>query len=213
VEWLSALARARRQPWRPPKFLQKNFKVVAIAESFSLEDGYSVYAGVLARRDGTIEDVALALARLGGVDGTRAAMEILDALMKPDASMIMLDGCIVSFYNWIDGEALWRKYGKPVACYVFEEPEGRVEDAVRKLFSDWEVRLEAYRRLGQPTPYYTQSGYRIYIRSWGIDPTGAGRAAEACAKFGKVPEPLRSAKIIASGARRFLRGARAPAAG
>jgi endonuclease V-like protein UPF0215 family len=43
------------------------------------------------------------------------------------------------------------------------------------------------------------------VRSWGIDPVDAGKAAEACMRFGKVPEPLRVAKIVASGVRRFYK--------
>ncbi len=178
---------------------------MAIAESFQLSDGYSVYAGVRARRDGVVEDAAFALAKIGGTDGTSAASKILEALLSRDVSLVMLDGCIVSFYNWVDGEALYAKFKKPVACYVFEEPEGRVEEAVRKLFTDWEVRIEAIKKLGPPTVYYTKSGYKIYIRAWGIDPVDAGRAAEYCTGFGKIPEPLRVAKIIAGAARQFLK--------
>ncbi len=179
--------------------------MAAIAESFTLSDGYSVYAGVLARRDGAVEDAAFALATLGGTDGTEAASKILDTLLRPDVAMVMLDGCVVSFYNWIDGEELWRRYGRPVACYVFEEPEGRVEDAVKRLFPDWQARIEALKRLGSPVPYYTKTGYKIYVRSWGIDPVDAGKAAEVCTRFGKVPEPLRVAKIMAAGTRQFLK--------
>ncbi len=157
-----------------------------------------------ARRDGTLEDVAVDMAKLGGVDGTAAAMRILDKLLKPDISIVMLDGCVVSFYNWIDGEALWLKYGKPVACYVFENPAGRVEDAVRKLFADWERRVEAYRRLGVPTRHNTKWGY-IYVRSWGIDPHDAGVAAQVLMKHGKLPEPIRVAKIVARGVRQFFK--------
>ncbi len=195
----------RSSPISYPRYLSKNFKVVAIAESFRLEDGESVYVGVRARRDGVVEDVAFAKAKVGGRDGTEAAARILGAVLKRDVSLVMLDGCIVSFYNWIDGEALYTRFQKPVACYVFEEPEGRVEEAVKKLFPDWEERLEAIRRLGPPTLYYTRDGFKIYVRSWGIDPIDAGKAAEACMKFGKMPEPLRIAKIIASGARQFLK--------
>jgi endonuclease V-like protein UPF0215 family len=190
-------------PSSSPGFLQKNFKVVAIAESFKLDDKHSIYAGVLARRDGAVEEFVFDVATVGGVDGTDAALRILNALLRPDVAMVMLDGCVVSFYNWVDGEVLWRRGGKPVACYVFEEPEGRVEDAVKKLFPDWEARLEALRKLGPPIPYYTKTGYRIYIRAWGLDPVDAGRAAEACMKFGKWPEPIRVAKAVASGVRRF----------
>lgn len=207
--WAPLVRPRRGPPAEPQRLLQKNFKVVAVAESFVLQDGYSVYAGVLARRDGVVEEVALDLATLGGTDGTEAASRILEALLRPDVAMVMLDGCVVSFYNWIDGEALWRRFGRPVACYIFEEPEGRVEEAARKLFMDWERRVEAFRRLGQPVPYYTRGGYRIYVRSWGMDPADAGKAAELCTKFGKMPEPIRVAKIIAGGARKFLKNARA----
>ncbi|MFN7105028.1 MAG: DUF99 family protein [Pyrobaculum sp.] len=171
---------------------------MAIAESFKLEDGVSIYAGVLTRRDGVVEEVALDMAKLGGVDGTAAAMRILDKLLRPDVSMVMLDGCVVSFYNWIDGGALWQKYRKPVACYVFEE-------AAKKLFQDWQERVEAYRRLGLPTLYHSKRGYRLYVRAWGIDPRDAGRAAEVCTKFGKMPEPIRVAKLVAGGVRQFLK--------
>lgn len=201
--WVSLVRQKRSLSGSTPSFLQKNFKVVAIAESFRLDDKYSVYAGVLARRDGAVEEFAFDVATVGGVDGTDAALRILNALLRPDVAMVMLDGCVVSFYNWIDGEVLWRRGGKPVACYVFEEPEGRVEDAVKKLFPDWETRLEALRKLGPPIPYYTKAGYKIYIRAWGLDPIDAGKAAEACMKFGKWPEPIRVAKIVASGVRRF----------
>lgn len=152
-----------------------------------------------------VEDVAFTTATVGGVDGTEAATKILNNLARPDVSLIMLDGCVVSFYNWIDGETLWRRFGKPVACYVFEEPRGKVEDAVRKIFPDWPQRLEAIKKMGDPTPYYTKSGYKIYIRSWGIDPIDAGRAAEAMTKVGKIPEPIRIAKILAWNVREFLK--------
>ncbi|ABL88355.1 protein of unknown function DUF99 [Pyrobaculum islandicum DSM 4184] len=203
--WTSLVQPRRDTRVLLPRLLQKNFKVVAIAESFSLEDGYSIYAGVLARRDGVVEEVAFDIATLGGTDGTESVSRILKAVLRPDVGLVMLDGCVVSFYNWIDGEELWKRFRKPVACYVFEEPEGRVEEAVRKLFTDWEKRVEAYRRLGPPVPYYMRSGYKIYVRAWGIDPIDAGRAAELCTKFGKMPEPLRIAKIVASGARQFLK--------
>lgn len=194
----------RNSPTSYPKFLSKNFKVVAIAESFRFEDGFSVYAGVRATRDAVVEDAAFAVAKIGGKDGTGAAENIIAMLMRSDVSIIMLDGCIVSFYNWIDGEALYAKFQKPVACYVFEEPEGRVEEAVKKLFPDWPDRLKAIKKLGDPTPYWTKAGYRIYVRSWGIDPLYAGKAAELAMKLGKMPEPLRIARIMAAGARTLL---------
>ncbi|AFA40363.1 hypothetical protein Pogu_2336 [Pyrobaculum oguniense TE7] len=194
----------KNSPTSYPKFLSKNFKVVAIAESFRFEDGFSVYAGVRATRDAVVEDAAFAVAKIGGKDGTGAAENIIAMLMRPDVSILMLDGCIVSFYNWIDGEALYAKFQKPVACYVFEEPEGRVEEAVKKLFPDWPERLRAIERLGSPIPYYTKAGYKIYVRSWGIDPVYAGKAAELAMKLGKMPEPLRVARIMAAGARALL---------
>ncbi|MEL9990770.1 MAG: DUF99 family protein [Thermoproteus sp.] len=186
-------------------WLQKDFRVIGIAESFKLEEGRSIYAGVLMRRDGYVEAAAYSMAKLGGTDGTEAALIIAKSLKRPDVHMIMLDGCIVSFYNWIDGEVLWNETGLPTACYIFERPEGDVEAALRKLFpSDWQDRLAHISRLGRPVEYIYPDGGRIYIRAWGLAPKDAYRAALLTRRYGRRPEPLRVARILAGAAREFL---------
>lgn len=186
------------------KWLQKNFKAIAVAESFRLEDGYSVYAGVLARRDGYVEKAAYAVASLGGADGTEEAIRIVESLKRPDVHVVMLDGCIVSFYNWIDGEEIWRRTGLPTACYVFEKPEGNIKAALEKLFPDWQERWGNISRLGPVVEFAYPEGGRIFIRSWGFDPKDAYKAALAARRHGKRPEPLRIAQVMAEAARRFL---------
>jgi endonuclease V-like protein UPF0215 family len=186
------------------RWLQKNFKVIAIAESFKLEDGFAVYAGVLARRDGLVEKAAYELATLGGTDGTEKALRIARALNRPDVHMVMLGGCIVSYYNWIDGETIWRELGLPTACYLFEKPEGDVRAALEKLFPDWRERWENISRLGPSVEFAYPDGPKVYVRSWGLDPRDAYRAALLSRRYGKIPEPLRIAKTIAEAARVFL---------
>ena len=87
--WASLVRQRRRLPASSPRFLQKNFKTLAIAESFKVEDGFSVLAGVVARRDGTVEAVAVDTATVGGTDATEAAVRIAERLLKPDVSIIM----------------------------------------------------------------------------------------------------------------------------
>ncbi|AEA13099.1 hypothetical protein TUZN_1632 [Thermoproteus uzoniensis 768-20] len=186
-------------------WLQKNFRVIGIAESFRLGEGRSIYAGVLMRRDGYIEAVAYGEATLGGVDGTAAALTVVERLRRPDIHMVMLDGCIVSFYNWIDGEAIWMNTGLPTACYVFEKPEGDVEAAVKKLFPDGPSRWERISRLGRPVEFAYPDGGRLYVRSWGLPPGDAYRAALLTRRYGKRPEPLRVARLLASAMRETLR--------
>jgi endonuclease V-like protein UPF0215 family len=186
-------------------WLQKNFRVIGVAESFRLEEGRSIYAGVLARRDGYIEAVAYGSATLGGVDGTDAALAVVSKLRRPDVHMVMLDGCIVSFYNWIDGEVIWTSTGLPTACYVFERPEGDIEAAVKKLFPDWPSRLAHISRLGSPTEFVYPDGGRLYVRSWGLPPGDAYRAALLTRRYGRRPEPLRIARLLAHAMRETLR--------
>lgn len=185
-------------------WLQKNFRVVGIAESFRLADGRSIYAGVLMRRDGYIEAVAYSSATLGGNDGTHAALTIVNRLKRPDVHMVMLDGCIVSYYNWIDGESIWISAGLPTACYIFEKPEGDVRGAISKLFPDWQERWAHISKLGAPIEFVYPDGGRIYVRAWGLSPTDAFRAALLTRRHGKMPEPLRIAKLLASALREHI---------
>lgn len=185
-------------------WLQKNFRVVGIAESFKLADGRSVYAGVLMRRDGYMEAVAYGNATLGGTDGTDATLSIIRKLKRPDVHMVMLDGCIVSYYNWIDGESIWINAGLPTACYIFERPEGDVKAAISKLFPDWRNRWEYISKLGKPIEFVYPDGGRVYVRAWGLSPKDAFKAALLTRKYGKKPEPLRVAKLLASALREHI---------
>ncbi len=189
-------------------WLQKNFRVIGIAESFKLGEKYSIYAGVLMRRDGYIESVAYGYATLGGTDGTNTALTIVNKLKRPDVHMVMIDGCIVSYYNWIDGENIWINAGMPVACYIFEKPSGDVEKALRKLFPDWLDRWKHISKLGPPIEFVYPEGGRIYVRAWGLSPSEAFRAALLTRRHGKRPEPLRVARLLAGAFRETLAGSK-----
>ncbi|CCC82472.1 DUF99 family protein [Thermoproteus tenax] len=184
-------------------WLQKNFRTIAVAESFRLDEGYSIYAAVLARRDGYIESAAFGRAKLGGTDGTQVALEVIRRIKRPDVHVIMLDGCIVSFYNWIDGEIVWRETGLPTVCYVFEEPEGDIKSALMKIFDDWEIRWQNISKMGNPVEFRYPDGGRVFVRAWGLSPRDAFRLAALTRKYGNKPEPLRVAKILASAGREF----------
>jgi hypothetical protein len=108
----------------------------------------------------------------------------------------------------IDPEAIFRTTGIPVICVTYEDSSG-LEDDIRHHFPRDEVRLGAYRKLGERSAVTLPDGQIIYIRSWGI---AFPDAACICRNFthdGKIPEPLRVARLCARAAHAYCL-ARAP---
>ena len=182
--------------------LAKRFRLIAVAESFTLDAPKSVYAGVVSYRDGEIEDVAIALATVGGLDSTDAILGMLESLGRQDIQLILLDGCILSWYNIVDVDRLAEKL--PVICLTFEEPRGNAESAIRKLFpADAEERLARLAKISNPIGLVVD-GARMWIRAWGIDLRTAIRLVASLPRIGSVPYQIRVARRIARAVHRSL---------
>jgi len=183
----------------------KRFRVLAIAESFTLNAPKSVYAGVVGPRDGEIEDVVMGLATVGGLDSTDTILGMIRRLNRRDIQLLLLDGCILSWYNVVDVERLAE--AMPVICLTFEEPSGNVENAIRKLFpADSEERLRRLAKLKNPIMLLID-GARIWVRAWGLDLRTVIRVLELLPRVGSVPYHIRVARRVARAAHRAFIGA------
>jgi len=112
-------------------------------------------------------------------------MSIFSMLSRKDINCIMLSGCIISWFNVIDPEKILEETGIPVIGVSYEDSEGLEAEIIHHFPSD-QKRLNAYKKLGMRKSVDIRTGYRIFVRS--------------CSDFtkdGKVPEPLRVARLIA----------------
>ncbi|MBN1431954.1 MAG: DUF99 family protein [Methanomicrobiaceae archaeon] len=183
------------------KTLKSGVRVLGIAESFVQGAKNSVLAGVVMRRDLIIDGAAFGYSTIGGMDATGAVLDIVNYLERQDINFIMLSGCVISWFNIIDPGKLYNETDIPVIVVTYEDSEGLADDICHHFPNDDE-RLAAYEILGTRSRYFLKTGYDVYLRSWGMDMDDAFNVCNIFTKSGRIPEPLKTARILARAAMR-----------
>jgi len=181
---------------------KKGIRALGIAESFRKGHPLSVLAGVVMRSDGIVDGFACSSATVGGMDATEAVLRIYRSLEREDLNIILLNGCIISWFNIIDVEKVFQETSVPVICVTYEPSEG-LEKYISEYFGEDSERMELYRRLGNREKI-SINGHELYLRAAGLSRREAERILEKFSHFGGVPEPLRVARIIARGIMRMF---------
>ncbi|MDV4343225.1 DUF99 family protein [Methanoculleus sp. YWC-01] len=176
---------------------KSGLRALGIAESYSGRE-QSTLAGVVMRKDLQIDGVAFARVTVGGSDATDAVIRIFTRLARRDINLVMISGSVIAWYNIIDPSAVQDAIGLPVIVTTYEESDGLEED-IRSHFPGDAGRLAAYRRLGDRIPVRLHSGYTLFIRPYGLSLDDAARLCNDFTREGRVPEPVRVARLIARG--------------
>jgi endonuclease V-like protein UPF0215 family len=174
---------------------KKGLRVLGIAESFAGRD-YSTLCGLVMRKDRLIDGAVFDKIAVGGMDATCAVLRMVDRLGRHDINCLMISGCVIAWFNIIDPQAVLDGTGLPVIAVTYEASEGLEQDIAHHFPGDRE-RIEAYRRLGARNEISLHTGHRIFIRGWGIDEVDAARLCNDFTATGKIPEPLRVARLMA----------------
>ena len=178
-------------------FEKKGIRILGIAESYRGRE-QSLICGIVMRRDRIIDGCAFSHATAGGMDATDAVLAIWNRLARDDIQAIMLGGTVISWFNVIDMVQVHEHTGVPVISVTYEDSPG-LEDDIRYHFTGDEERLRAYIALGKRTPCPLSTGETVYLRTEGISLDDAIRACNILTAQGKIPEPVRVARIIARG--------------
>ncbi len=185
---------------------KRGLRALGIAESFSGRAS-STMAGVVMRKDLRIDGVAIASLTVGGMDATDAVLSIIASLGRRDINVIMVSGSVIAWYNILDLEAISGKTGLPLIVVTYEDSGGLEGDIIHHFPGD-EARLKAYRNLGERVPVLLRDGSKVFIRAAGLSPEDAARILRDFTRDGKVPEPVRVARLVARGAMRWHRDTR-----
>jgi endonuclease V-like protein UPF0215 family len=171
-------------------------RVLCIAESFVRPRPASVLAGVVMRADLRLDGLAFAHASVGGDDATEAVLKIYRNLDRPDVNVLLLNGAVISWFNIIDIQQVHEETGKPLVCLTYEESPG-LENYIREYFPEPEEKLRRYARLGARERVKLKTGYEVFVRVLGATITEARLLLNKFTLDGRIPEPVRVARLAA----------------
>ncbi|RLF04917.1 MAG: DUF99 domain-containing protein, partial [Thermoprotei archaeon] len=136
--------------------------------------------------------------RVGGLDATEGVLRLYNNLRREDINLILTNGCIISWFNVIDIEEVYRTTRIPIICLTYEYSDG-IEEYIRRYFKDdIAERLEMYKKLGKREKVYIKKGRKyVYVRFLGLSLEEVRTALNSLIYSGVVPEPLRIANLIA----------------
>jgi len=174
---------------------KKGLRALGIAESCCGRTR-SILAGVVMRKDLRIDGFVSGTATVGGTDATDTILAMVQNLDRKDLNVILLSGCVIAWFNVLDPERIAAETGLPVICVTYEESDGLLDDICYHFPGD-DARLDAYRKLGEREPVLLHTGQTIYLRSYGMSAADAARFCDDFTLDGKIPEPLRVARLCA----------------
>jgi endonuclease V-like protein UPF0215 family len=144
------------------------------------------------------------------VDGLDATERLKEAIREGGMEeVVVIAGSVpIAGFNLIDAKEVLREFGLPTVFVLREAPD---RDAVRaaliKHFKDWERRLEIIEGAGQLAEVVLAEGEIVYIEAVGMGEDEAKRVVEGLTIFGKLPEPLRLARMVARAISRAISSA------
>jgi endonuclease V-like protein UPF0215 family len=157
----------------------------------------TLLAAVLLRQ-ANIEKVKVVKITVDGLDATK---KLADALKGWEFNAIMLAGVSFAGFNLIDPTIIYKMFKKPVIILSRTKPDNRaVKRALKRHFKDWEMRWKVFQKLGPVHKIVTKSGEApLYIEIVGSNAQWASKVIRPLCVCGRVPEPLRAARLIARG--------------
>ncbi|HWQ66119.1 MAG TPA: DUF99 family protein [Methanospirillum sp.] len=176
--------------------LQKSgIRVLGISDSYS-SSNQSILCGVVMRRDIHIDGFIFGSITVGGDDATEVIITMITKMERKDITAIILNGCVIAGYNIISPETISTKFGIPVICVSYEQSDG-LEGHIAHHFPGNYEKMKKYEDLGTRIEITLNTGYSLFARGWGITDDEMIRAIRIFTLHGKIPEPIRVARLCA----------------
>ena len=174
------------------------FRVAAFDDGFFEKNRSSeaLLVGVVWRADNRIDGLLSARISVDGNDATRKISSLLNgSRFAGQASYIFLQGITFAGFNIVDMEALSKATGKPVISVFRKKPDLKAMLGAVKRFPDSAQKA----RVLKGAPEISALG-RLRFQCSGCGKAEAAQVIKKCLLHSLVPEPVRIAHIIASGA-------------
>ncbi|MGQ4871544.1 MAG: DUF99 family protein [Candidatus Thorarchaeota archaeon] len=193
-----------QRPPAPTRSWKTGVRILGVSESFDRGDEFSILAGVVMRGDLRIDGYALCTPKVGGLDATDQLVAMFRRLGRDDVRIWLLNGSVISWFNVVDMGDLWERTGCPVVCVSYEQSAG-IESYLKEYFpEDWRDRQAVIDRNGPRHKIRLKTGFTVFVNTAGVSPEDAAVLLNRFTIDGRVPEPLRVARILAAAVRRDL---------
>lgn len=160
--------------------------------------GKTLFLGVIVS-DSKIEKLLLSTIEIDGLDATEKLIDLVKT-GREVVDFILLPSISCGGFNLIAPEKVYAALKIPLIVVNRKEPnDARVEQALRTHFPDWENRLAIVRSVGHPKKLILSNGQAVFFHVFGLKESMARVLIRKIVIFGRIPEPLRIAHIIAHG--------------
>lgn len=147
-------------------------------------------------RGGTVLDGVISCkVKIDGSDATKKLIELINKTKhKQQLKIIMLKGIAVGGFNVIDIKELNKKTKLPVIVVIKKYPNFKKIEKALKHFKDWKERLALIKKAGKIRKIEGN-----FIQFSGIKLEKVKEVLKIATRRGLIPEPIRTAHLIASG--------------
>jgi endonuclease V-like protein UPF0215 family len=135
------------------------------------------------------------------VDGLDATEKLVEILIGWKFAAVILAGVSYAGFNIIDPTVIHERFEKPVIIVARTKPDNKaVHWALQRHFTDWRTRWKVFEKSSSFNRVVVLTGERpIYAETIDADAKWAHKLIKALAVCGRVPEPIRVARLIARG--------------
>jgi endonuclease V-like protein UPF0215 family len=143
---------------------------------------------------GRLDGVLVGSATKDGDDATARLIELIGtSRFESSVNLVMLQGVTLAGFNVVDVHELHRALGLPILVVARRAPDmDAIRQALLRTFPDGLERWTRIERLGPMEPTGP-----IFVQRVGLEIDEAAWAVERHTTNGHVPEPLRTAHLIA----------------
>jgi uncharacterized protein len=181
--------------------VKDEIRIIGIDDSpfSSKEKEGSLILGTIFRGGDYLEGVVSTYILVDGSDATpKIAKMINKTKHKDQLQVIMLDGIAVGGFNVIDIHELGDRTKLPVIVIMRHKPNlENIKKALQNVDNS-EHRFKLIEKAGQIYECEVGDG-EIFFQSYGVSPEKTKEIIKISVKYGHMPEPIRTAHMMASG--------------
>jgi len=134
------------------------------------------------------------------VDGLDATERLIETIVELDreVDIVMSSSIPIAGFNLLDPRKILERFGIPSVFVLGERPDqGAVRAALKKHFRDWKKRVAVIEGAGGFHELTLAGENPVLVECVGIKPAEAMRMVRRLTIFGRIPEPVRLARMVA----------------